>query len=312
MKEIPLDQIRLDGGSQPRVEIDLEAVSEYKEAIEKGVNLPRLDVFYDGADNWLADGFHRWHGGKAAGVEFLECNVHVGTQREAVLFSVGANATHGLKRSAADKRKAVTTLLNDPEWCKWSSRRIAEQCNVSQGLVEDVRSKLEEEESSLRKCAVTNEETGDSGESGEKTRTYINRHGTESQMKTGGINAKRSKSKEGKAEAGNPVSETAAGVASDPEADRRAAIMGAQRITEREPGDESEVEDESPPPRNSQNDSKASDDSADRFKIQRSRTIKTAEALLRAFDDLQELKRNRYHSKSIDMVKQLIATAKEW
>lgn len=87
-----------------------------------------------------------------------------------------------------------------------------------------------------------------------------------------------------------------AAVASDPEADRKAAIMGAQKTLEREPGDESEVE-----------------EVAERFRVQRSKTIKTAEALLRAFDDLQELKVKRFvHANAIEAVKKLIATAKEW
>lgn len=82
----------------------------------------------------------------------------------------------------------------------------------------------------------------------------------------------------------------------DPESDRKAAIMGAQKTTEREPGDETE-----------------SEESTERFKTQRAKTIKTAEALLRAFDDLQELKsRKGIHSNAIETVKKLIATAKEW
>jgi hypothetical protein len=72
--------------------------------------------------------------------------------------------------------------------------------------------------------------------------------------------------------------------------------MGAQKTPDREPGDESEIE-----------------DATERFKVQRSKTIKTAEALLRAFDDLQELKfKGVVHANAIDAVKKLIATAKEW
>jgi len=50
----------------------------------------------------------------------LEINIINGTQRDAILHSVGANATHGLRRSNQDKRKAVVTLLEDNEWCQWS------------------------------------------------------------------------------------------------------------------------------------------------------------------------------------------------
>ena len=39
------------------------------------------------------------------------------------LHSVGANATHGLRRSNADKRRAVVLLLEDEEWSSGQTRR---------------------------------------------------------------------------------------------------------------------------------------------------------------------------------------------
>jgi len=33
-----------------------------------------------------------------------------------LLYAVGSNATHGLRRSNADKRRAAQMLLEDPEW----------------------------------------------------------------------------------------------------------------------------------------------------------------------------------------------------
>jgi hypothetical protein len=37
-------------------------------------------------------------------------------ERDAILFSVSANGTHGQRRTNEDKRRAVLCLLNDPEW----------------------------------------------------------------------------------------------------------------------------------------------------------------------------------------------------
>ena len=65
--------------------------------------------------------------------------VHVGELRDAKLFAVGANATHGHPRSAADKRCAVLKLLKDEEWCKWSDREIARHCHVGHQLVAELR-----------------------------------------------------------------------------------------------------------------------------------------------------------------------------
>ena len=92
---------------------------------------------------------HRYWAAYEAKVE-LEISVINGTQRDAILHSVGANANHGLRRSNQDKRKAVTTLLQDNEWSQWSDafgsvfdlRAIARQCQVTQPFVSKLRKQL--------------------------------------------------------------------------------------------------------------------------------------------------------------------------
>ena len=59
-----------------------------------------------------------------------------------MLYSVGANATHGLPRSNADKRRAVETLLRDDEWAQWSDSEIARRAAVSQPFVGKVRGEV--------------------------------------------------------------------------------------------------------------------------------------------------------------------------
>ena len=65
-----------------------------------------------------------------------------GTRRDAILLSVGANAEHGLKRTNADKRRAVEMVLGDEEWRAWSDREIARRCAVSFHLVGTMRSEI--------------------------------------------------------------------------------------------------------------------------------------------------------------------------
>lgn len=139
MKKLNLNAIRIDGGTQSRVEINNEAVSDYAEALKVGIEFPAIVVFHDGADHWLADGFHRYHAHKQAGKASILADVRDGTVRDAVLYSLGANCTHGLRRSNADKRKSVATLLADPEWAKWSDRKIAELCGVTHPFVAGIR-----------------------------------------------------------------------------------------------------------------------------------------------------------------------------
>lgn len=139
MKKLNLKTIRIDGGTQSRVEISQEAVADYAEALKAGAELPPVVVFHDGADHWLADGFHRFHAHGMAGKASVLADIRAGTQRDAVLFSLGANCTHGLRRTNADKRKAVAAMLADSEWSGWSDRKIAEACGVSNTFVSNLR-----------------------------------------------------------------------------------------------------------------------------------------------------------------------------
>lgn len=141
MKEqvIELCDIELDGGTQPRTEIDQNLVDEYAECLDK---LPPVTVFFDGVKYWLADGFHRFHAHNRANLSEINCIVINGTQRDAILHSVGVNADHGKRRTNEDKRKAVLTLLNDEEWGKWSSSKIADLCKVSHTFVDNIRNSL--------------------------------------------------------------------------------------------------------------------------------------------------------------------------
>lgn len=119
MELLPLAAIRVDGGTQSRMAINQATVDEYTEAMQDGGAIfPALVVYYDGRDYWLADGFHRAAAAMQAGLLAFAADVRQGTVRDAVLHSVGANATHGLRRTNADKRRAVERLLRDDEWQK--------------------------------------------------------------------------------------------------------------------------------------------------------------------------------------------------
>ena len=68
------------------------------------------------------------------------------------------------------------------------------------------------------------------------------------------------------------------------------------------------------PPRKGKDESGGSPERtpAEEFKIQRSKTIKTAEALMRAFDDLNRLRKSREHTPAIEGCKALLIKAKNW
>lgn len=73
---------------------------------------------------------------------------------------------HGLRRTNEDKRNAVSVLLNDEEWSKWSNVEIAKRCGVGETLVRSLRAERSEDDA---------------------PRTYTTRHGTIAQMDTSRI-----------------------------------------------------------------------------------------------------------------------------
>ena len=149
---IDLDLLVLSPELQQRVKLDKSVIEEYAEAFKNHVKFPpitiwyRTDVEYKGTPllhpAYLIDGFHRVEAAKIAGITELPFIRKQGTLREALLYSTSINSTHGLRRSNADKRKAVMTLLNDEEWNGWSNREIASHCGVSHQFVNNIRKSI--------------------------------------------------------------------------------------------------------------------------------------------------------------------------
>lgn len=139
---LALEFIAIDGGTQSRACLQDSTVDEYAEAMDDGAEFPPILVFYDGEKYWLADGFHRVAAAKKLEWGEIAAIIRSGTRRDAVLYSVGANATHGLRRTNRDKRRSVLTLLGDEEWSCWSDREIARRCGVSTPFASKLRSEL--------------------------------------------------------------------------------------------------------------------------------------------------------------------------
>jgi hypothetical protein len=131
-----------DGGAQMRVEMRPETVNDYATDMLDGAAFPPIVVFDDGKDFWLADGFHRVDAARKINRETIDAEIREGTARDAVLHGIGSNAAHGLRRSQADKRRAVERLLKDPEWARWSDRKIAEAAKVDHKTVGTIRKEL--------------------------------------------------------------------------------------------------------------------------------------------------------------------------
>ena len=140
---LPLSKIRLDGNTQPRVELDEFLITEYREAYAREAEMPPLQVMFDGVSYWLWDGFHRRWAAERAGLEKLPCIITEGTQQDAQWASYSANIAHGLRRSNPDKAKAVKAAVRHPNAAKMSDRKLAQYVCVDDKTVAKYRAELE-------------------------------------------------------------------------------------------------------------------------------------------------------------------------
>lgn len=146
--KLPLSALTLDSEIQQRAAMSADLIGEYAESIATWIDSAPITVYTDGQTRWVADGFHRVEAAKTAHLEAIPAHQRQGTRRDALLFAVGANRAHGLRRTNADKRRAVETLLNDPEWSQWSDRMIADKASVSPSTVGAIRAQLSNLDSS--------------------------------------------------------------------------------------------------------------------------------------------------------------------
>lgn len=142
---LSLEVLRLDGDTQSRLEPCKQAVEEYADAIvAAGKDWPfgPLDVFFDGSDYWLADGFHRTLAGIAAERSSAPCRVHLGTSDDARIFGMTANDKHGVRMTPEDRRKNVVWLLKNRK--NMPQTEIAAKAGVSDRTVRRIVAELNE------------------------------------------------------------------------------------------------------------------------------------------------------------------------
>ena len=146
MKQIDPNQIKMDMSLYSRAGLRDETVAEYVEAMKRGDEFPPILVYWDGKtqDYLLVDGFHRmaaWRQIQPNG--FVPARLKLGNEAAARWAAVGMNQDHGLRRTNADKRRAVELALLHPKGAGMSNVRIAKYTGVNEGTVRNVRRDLE-------------------------------------------------------------------------------------------------------------------------------------------------------------------------
>jgi hypothetical protein len=142
---IDIDRLRLDGGTQTRAFLDQKIIDSYASVIRAGADFPPVLVYDDDGVLWLVDGFLTYCAYEFLGRTQILSIRRPGTIREAILCALKKNSHHGLRRSSADKRKAVLIALSDEEWSSWSNVEIASRCGVDEGNVRNVKKLLSSE-----------------------------------------------------------------------------------------------------------------------------------------------------------------------
>lgn len=144
-KKLNLEAIRIDGGTQARCKIDQDRVQLYAAHMGEGEVFPDVVVFFDGTEYWLADGFHRYHATKMNGQVSIACDVRQGSQDDAKLYGMGANAKRGLPPSYEDVVKNVGEILEHPVWGAWTITEIAKRLGESRMRISRIKAKLEKD-----------------------------------------------------------------------------------------------------------------------------------------------------------------------
>ncbi|MBT4286671.1 MAG: hypothetical protein HOD92_04980 [Deltaproteobacteria bacterium] len=141
-KRISLFDIINDETLHARAETNDEVVMALTEVVTKGDELPPVVVFYDGEHYRLADGFYRYEAHILGGRGTIPAIIFSGGRKEALFHALKSNVNHGLRRTNADKEKAVTIALTDPDIQGMSDNQIAKICKVSQPYVSKIRGVL--------------------------------------------------------------------------------------------------------------------------------------------------------------------------
>jgi hypothetical protein len=175
--------------------MDQAAMEDYTGMLtaDQSFDLPPVVVFHEYQDGWkekywLADGWHRHGGYLNACRKDIPVRVIEGTWRDALRYSLSANATHGLRRTNADIERAVLTALKDDEWAHWSDSEVARLCAVNQTTVSRHRAKLMQ---SISAASVADGQAAPA----EAIRTYRTRGGKTATMNVANIGRRKTKAR---------------------------------------------------------------------------------------------------------------------
>lgn len=140
VQTVILARINRDEQLQLRFAMDLERVDDFKRAMLDGAEFPPVVAYFDDAELWLADGFHRVAAAARAGHETINVDVRMGERREALAFAFFANATHGEPLRPKERRAALPRIVE--QFPDEPLRDLAARIGVSHETVRRARQQI--------------------------------------------------------------------------------------------------------------------------------------------------------------------------
>ena len=137
LRKFSVEELVVDERLQTRAALNQAVLRDYAKAMGQEQKFPPLLVGIINDVSYVVDGFHRLEAAKLAGLTELQAETFEGTWQEGLESALGANTTHGCRRTNADKRKAVSLALV-PFWDK-SDTVIADLCGVADRFVAKMR-----------------------------------------------------------------------------------------------------------------------------------------------------------------------------
>lgn len=138
-----MDQIVMSEEMQMRAAIDVSALADYVEACRAKEHLPPVLLYQVPARGLvLVDGYHRVGAFAQAGLAWVPAEIRDGTWEQALDAALLANSRHGVRRTPADKRRAVMAALGMAKYADASDRAVAKATATSGPFVAVVRAEL--------------------------------------------------------------------------------------------------------------------------------------------------------------------------
>lgn len=270
---VGIDKIVVLPEYQMREKLSASTVTEYTELIQaNGSKWPfstPCSIVRVKNELILTDGFHRVAAMRKAEEDQICVVITDGTKTDALKAALSANISHGLRRSNADKRRAVEMALSDSTLSKWSDRKIAELCGVSDPFVGQIRGELQTVSSSPPQEAAKSTSADGANRPATKADAEMQRQKI-----------------------------VAAIVANEGESDRKIAeLVGCDHKTvgkvrrEMEP----EAEDDATEDDDSASDSGENDDTDENSEEEESPVVEERRDLLDMFEDMKQLIRDAMH-----------------